>query len=54
MFSSAMSFTMTAHLKFVSSCLFSRMNLSKVVLPEPRKPQRRVTGIRLSPAREFF
>ena len=48
MFSSAMSFTMTAHLNSSSVCLVSRMCLSKVVFPEPRNPQSRVTGIKPS------
>ena len=48
MFRAAMSLTMTAHLKSSVACLVSKMCLSKVVLPAPRKPQRRVTGNRLS------
>ena len=44
-----MSLTMTAHLKLSSVCLVSRMCFSKVVFPEPRNPQSRVTGTRPSP-----
>ena len=43
MLSSAMSLTRTASLSPFSS-LCSRMVLSKVVLPLPRKPDSRVTG----------
>ena len=37
---------MTAHLNSSSVCLVSRMCFSKVVFPEPRNPQSRVTGTR--------
>lgn len=46
MFKAAMSFTMTAHLKFSSACLVSNICLSKVVLPAPRNPQSKETGKR--------
>ena len=49
MLSSAMSLTMTAHLKSSSSCLVSRICFSRVVLPAPRKPQRSVMGTKSSP-----
>merc|ERR1719464_269439 len=45
---SAMSLTMTAHLNSSSSCFVSRMCFRRVVFPEPRNPQSRVTGTRLS------
>ena len=48
MLRAAMSFTMTAHLKFSSSCLVSRMCFIMVVLPAPRNPHSRDTGTRSS------
>ena len=50
MLRAAMSLTMTAHLKFSSECLVSRMCFNKVVLPAPRKPQSKETGRRSSAA----
>ena len=44
MFRAAMSLTMTAHLKSSLACLVSKICLSRVVLPAPRNPHRRVTG----------
>ena len=48
MLRAAMSLTMTAHLNSSSSCFVSRMCFRRVVLPEPRNPQSRVTGTRFS------